>query len=115
VFARFGVSVVVIELLDHILPTEEPESGRAVLDAFADEGIAVRTGARLERVERTGGARRLHMAGGTVIEVDEILVASGRTLDGAALGLDAAGIRWSPRGVQVDDELRTSQPWAWAA
>ncbi len=107
--------VTVIELLDRLLPPEEPESGRAIRDAFEDEGISVRLGTRLERVERTGPCRRLHFAGGTSMEVDEVLVAVGRSLDGAALGLDAAGIAWTPRGVQVDDHLRTTQPWAWAA
>lgn len=115
VFARFGVSVTVIELLDRMLPPEEPESGLAIQNAFADEGIAVRLGARLTRVERAGAGRRLHFAEGDPLEVDEILVAVGRSLDGASLGLDAAGIDWSPGGIRVDHELRTSRPWAWAA
>jgi pyruvate/2-oxoglutarate dehydrogenase complex dihydrolipoamide dehydrogenase (E3) component len=115
VFARFGVHVTVVELLDRMLPPEEPESGQAVRDAFEAEGIAVLLGTRLERVERAGSARRLHFAEGPTLEVDEVLVATGRSLDGAALGLDAAGIAWTPRGIQVDEHLRTSQPWAWAA
>jgi pyruvate/2-oxoglutarate dehydrogenase complex dihydrolipoamide dehydrogenase (E3) component len=115
VFARFGVHVTVVELLDRMLPPEEPESGQAIRDAFEAEGIAVRLSARLERVERAGSARRLHFAEGGSLEVDEILVATGRSLDGAALGLDAAGIAWTPKGIQVDEHLRTSQPWAWAA
>jgi len=115
VFARFGVHVTVVELLDRMLPPEEPESGQAVRDAFEAEGIVVRVGTRLERVERAGSARRLHFAEGPALEVDEVLVATGRSLDAAALGLDAAGIAWTPRGIQVDEHLRTSQPWAWAA
>jgi pyruvate/2-oxoglutarate dehydrogenase complex dihydrolipoamide dehydrogenase (E3) component len=47
--------------------------------------------------------------------VDHVLVAAGRSLDGHALGLDAAGIAWTPKGVTVDPTLRTTQPWAWAA
>jgi len=47
--------------------------------------------------------------------VDEVLVAVGRSLDGGALGLDAAGIEWTPKGIRVDEHLRSSQPWAWAA
>jgi pyruvate/2-oxoglutarate dehydrogenase complex dihydrolipoamide dehydrogenase (E3) component len=115
VFARFGVRVTVIELLDRMLPPEEPESGQAVRDAFETEGIAVRLGAKLERVERAGSSRRLHFPEGPPLDVDEVLVATGRSLDGAALGLDAAGIAWTPRGIKVDEQLRTSQPWAWAA
>ena len=115
VFARFGVRVTVVELLDRMLPPEEPESGQAVRDAFEAEGITVLLGARLARVERLGSTRRLHFAEGPPLDVDEVLVAIGRSLDGAALGLDAAGIAWTPKGIQVDDHLRTNQPWAWAA
>jgi pyruvate/2-oxoglutarate dehydrogenase complex dihydrolipoamide dehydrogenase (E3) component len=115
VFARFGVHVTVVELLDRLLPPEEPESGQAVRDAFEAEGIALRLGARLARVERGGASRRLHFADGPPLDVDEVLVATGRSLDGVALGLDAAGIAWTPKGIPVDEHLRTSQPWAWAA
>jgi pyruvate/2-oxoglutarate dehydrogenase complex dihydrolipoamide dehydrogenase (E3) component len=115
IFARLGVDVTVVELLDRMLPPEEPESGRAIQAVFAEEGIAVRLGARLVRVDRAGAGRRLHFAEGEPLDTDEILVAIGRSLDGTALGLDAAGILWSPKGIEVDRELRTSQPWAWAA
>lgn len=115
IFARFGVSVVVIEALDRLLPTEEPESGQALRAVFAEEGIEVRLGARLELVERAKEARRLHLEGGEVLEVDQVLVATGRALDGGRLGLDRAGIEWSARGIRVDEQLQTNQPWAWAA
>lgn len=115
VLARFGVRVTVVELLDRLLPPEEPESGQAIRDAFEAEGIAVRLGTRLERVERRRSGRCLRFAEGEPLDVDEVLVAVGRSLDAAALGLDTAGIAWTPRGVQVDDHLRTTQPWAWAA
>lgn len=115
VFARFGVQVTVVELLERLLPPEEPESGLAVQAAFEEEGIAVRLGARLEGVERIGSGRRLHFAKEMPLDVDEVLVAVGRTLDGASLGLDAAGIEWSAKGIRVDAQLRTSRPWAWAA
>jgi pyruvate/2-oxoglutarate dehydrogenase complex dihydrolipoamide dehydrogenase (E3) component len=116
VFARFGVHVTVVEVLDRMLPPEEPESGRAIERVFAEEGIGLRLGHRLERVERAGSARRLYFAGqDDPLEVDQVLVATGRVLDGAGLGLDAAGIKWTPKGIPVDEQLRTNQPWAWAA
>lgn len=115
IFARFGVEVCLVEALDRLLPPEEPESGAALWEAFKREGIDIRTMARVERVSRSGDARVLYFAGGERVEVDEILVAVGRSLDGARLGLDEAGIEWSPHGVKVDATLRTTVPWAWAA
>nr|MDQ6922016.1 NAD(P)/FAD-dependent oxidoreductase [Candidatus Dormibacteraeota bacterium] len=115
IFARLGVRVTVIEALDRLLAAEEPESGRALAAVFSEEGIEMRLGARLEGVERAGASRRLRLEGGEVIEADEILVAAGRSLDGERLGLDAAGIEWTPNGITVDSQLRTSQAWVWAA
>jgi pyruvate/2-oxoglutarate dehydrogenase complex dihydrolipoamide dehydrogenase (E3) component len=115
IFARFGVKVTVIEMADRLIPVEEPESSAAVRQAFEAENIECLTSAKIDRVERRGDVRVVHLAGRGPLEVDQILVAAGRSLDGRALGLDAAGIAWTPKGVTVDATLRTSQPWAWAA
>lgn len=115
IFARFGVQVTVLEAGERMLPPEEPESGEALKEAFAAEGITVRTGTKLERVSVNGAGRRLELAGGSAIEVDSLLVAVGRELQGEALGLDAAGVEWTPKGVKVDSHLRTSAPWVYAA
>jgi pyruvate/2-oxoglutarate dehydrogenase complex dihydrolipoamide dehydrogenase (E3) component len=66
-------------------------------------------------VELSDGVKRILFESGASIEVDEILVAAGRSLDGKALGLDAAGIEWTARGIKVNQQLRTSKAWAWAA
>ncbi|MGH7775806.1 MAG: dihydrolipoyl dehydrogenase family protein, partial [Candidatus Dormibacterales bacterium] len=115
IFARFGVAVTVVEALGRLLPPEEPEAGAALREVFTGEGIAVRLDARVSSVSASGAVKRISFEAGPDLEVDEILVASGRRLEGEALGLDAAGIRWTPKGVEVDDTLRTSQPWAFAA
>jgi pyruvate/2-oxoglutarate dehydrogenase complex dihydrolipoamide dehydrogenase (E3) component len=115
IFSRFGVQVTLVELGARILPSEEPETSAAVRAAFEAEGIEVRTGIKMTRVEAVDGVKRIYFESNASIEVDEILVAVGRSLDGKVLGLHAAGIEWSPRGIKVNDHLRTSRPWAWAA
>ena len=115
IFSRLGVRVTVLEVAERVLPPEEPETGEVMARAFAAEGIACRTGVRIERVERAGAGRRIHLAGGDTVEVDQVLVAAGRTFDGAGIGLDRAGIDFTAKGVTVDEHMRTSQPWAWAA
>ena len=74
----------------------------------------------MRRVSRDpGGARRLHYApaGGAEQElaVDALLVAVGRTPNVEDLGLEAAGVAYSRKGVQVDDSLRTTNPRIYAA
>lgn len=115
IFARFGVQVTLIELGPRILAPEEPETSAAVRAAFEAEGIEIRAGVKITAVEAVGGIKRILFENSASIEVDEILVAVGRSLDGKALGLPTAGIEWSSRGIKVNDQLRTSKPWAWAA
>lgn len=115
IFSRFGVQVTLIELGARILAPEEPETSAALRAAFEAEGIEIRTGIKMTRVEAADGIKRIFFESSASIEVDEILVAVGRSLDGEALGLHAAGIEWSSLGIKVNDQLRTSRPWAWAA
>ena len=115
IYARFGVRVAIVEAADRLLPPEEPEAGAALREAFEAEGIEVRVGARVTAVSRSETGRSLQFETGAPLEVDQILVAVGRCLDGSLHGLDAAGIEWDQKGIKVDRHLRTNQPWAYAA
>ena len=43
-----------------------------------------------------------------------VLAATGRAPNVAGIGLEAAGVAYSPRGVRVDDYLRTTNPRVFA-
>jgi pyruvate/2-oxoglutarate dehydrogenase complex dihydrolipoamide dehydrogenase (E3) component len=47
--------------------------------------------------------------------VDKLLIAAGRLPNVEGLGLEAAGVAYSSRGVQVNDRLQTTQPDIYAA
>ena len=115
IFSRFGVQVTLIEQGGRVLSSEEPQTSAAIRSVFEAEGIEVRTHIKMTRVEASNGIKRIFFESGASIEVEEILVAVGRSLDGKALGLHTAGIEWSSRGIKVNEHLRTSKPWAWAA
>lgn len=120
-FARLGTRVTILEVLDRIAPFEEPELSESLHRALTDEGIEIVTGARIARVERDQGrrGRRLSFSAGGAersIDVDEVLVATGRRPNTADLGLERAGVDTDARGaVVVDDGLRTTNPRVWAA
>lgn len=118
-FSRFGARVTVMEMLDHILPGEDAEISEALATALAAEGMEVRTGAHVTRVQRT--PRGYHVAvesGGAteVIEAEQVLVATGRAPTSEGLGLALAGVATDQRGhVLVDEVMRTSNPAVFAA
>jgi pyruvate/2-oxoglutarate dehydrogenase complex dihydrolipoamide dehydrogenase (E3) component len=111
-FRRFGSEVTVLEVEPQIMPREDPDAAACVATAFAREDVRMLCGARIQRVERVGSERRLHVEHrGTslTIAVDAILVGAGRTPNVGDLGLEQAGITCDPKqGLVVDDRLRTS-------
>jgi pyruvate/2-oxoglutarate dehydrogenase complex dihydrolipoamide dehydrogenase (E3) component len=112
-FARFGTDVTVVEALDQLVPSEEPEAGHLLTEVFARDGIGVLTGADLRRVDRDGARVALELADGTRLAAQQLLVATGRHADLAAVGLGAVGVDETQRWVPVDDNLRvTDGVWA---
>lgn len=92
VFARFGVRVTVIEMVDRLLPLEEPEAGKLLAKVLADEGLDIRAGATAARVRQNGARTVVELDDGKEVAAERLLVATGRRADLAALGLDAAGL-----------------------
>ncbi len=109
---RLGSRVTVLEGMK-ALGKDDPEMTAVVLKAIREEGVDVREGARVERVEAGGAGIRVTVsgAGGTeTIEGTHLLVAAGRKANLADLGLEAAGVKYERRGITVDDGLVTSNP-----
>jgi pyruvate/2-oxoglutarate dehydrogenase complex dihydrolipoamide dehydrogenase (E3) component len=113
VFARFGVEVTVVEVLERLVPGDEPEAGELLTEVFGSEGIAVHTRASVTEVGRDGARVTVALADGTTLAAAQILVATGRRADLAAAGLGAVGVDESQRWLPVDDHLRvTDGVWA---
>jgi pyruvate/2-oxoglutarate dehydrogenase complex dihydrolipoamide dehydrogenase (E3) component len=124
-FTRLGTSVVVIHADQRPLPREDADAAAIIEERLRSEGVDFVHGVRLRRVELGPGGKVLHTEpaeGGEAeaetrpIEVDEILVAVGRTPNVRGLGLEAAGVEFDERrGVVVDDGLQTTNPRIFAA
>jgi pyruvate/2-oxoglutarate dehydrogenase complex dihydrolipoamide dehydrogenase (E3) component len=108
-FRRLGASVTVIEAATP-LGNDDPECAAILLDQLAREGIVIRAGTSVVRVE--GGARpRVVVAAADkeeTIEATHLLVATGRRANLDGLDLAAARIKTGPRGILVNKRLRTS-------
>ncbi|MCI0689119.1 MAG: NAD(P)/FAD-dependent oxidoreductase [Sporichthyaceae bacterium] len=90
VFARFGVEVTVIEALDRLLAMEEPEAGELLLSALAEDGIAVRVGAKATKIGYDpAGGFTVVLDGGEPVSAERLLVATGRRTALDRLGIEA--------------------------
>jgi len=105
IFARFGSQVTVLEALPQIVPKAEPEIAAALRQALEEEGIDIRTGMRIERVQ-PGPPKTVECGPRTNdrFDADAILVATGIR---ALRGPRACNSRRPPEpgGVCRDDGL----------
>jgi len=107
---RLGAEVTVLEA-GEILAREDRELAALVRRRLIEEGVDIREGAKLARVEKRGTSVRAHLdqAGdATFVDGSHLLIATGRKPNLESLGLDDAGIRCSPAGITVNPGLRTS-------
>jgi len=111
-FAAFGAQVEVVEMLPEIVP-------------FMDDDLAARLRKALTGVTFRLGCRVTGIEGATVVytdangaeqraEADLVLMAVGRRPLVQGWGAEQAGLEVGPRGVVVDDTMRTNLPNTWA-
>ncbi len=107
---RLGAKVTILDK-GPMLPNDDPELTAVVKSHLLAEGIDIFEGVNIERIARQGngvavtvgldGARR-------IIDGSHIMVATGRKPNVNGLNLEAAGIKYSPKGIEVDARLRTT-------
>jgi pyruvate/2-oxoglutarate dehydrogenase complex dihydrolipoamide dehydrogenase (E3) component len=114
-FRRLGANVTVLEAAVP-LAKDDPECAAIVLDQLAREGIAIRAGAEVVRVEPGTRPRVVVAASGgeETIEASHLLVATGRRPNIEGLDLAAARIKSGPRGIVVNKRLRSSNKKVYA-
>jgi mercuric reductase len=118
-FARFGVTVTILEAAPQIAPAEEPEISQALTEYLEDEGLEIHAGLRVLSVERASDGCCVHIEHAGKRETftgEQILVVTGRRPNTQNLGLEAAGVTVGARGeIIVNEHLQTDNPDIYAA
>src|SRR6185295_18434295 len=104
------------ESAPRLVGREEPEAAALLLRRLTETGVRVRLGARVTAAEKRGATTLLRLLGqDEPVEAEAVLVAAGRVPNVDGLGLESAGVAFTPRGVTVDAHLRTNVRGVWAA
>ncbi|HYT54234.1 MAG TPA: FAD-containing oxidoreductase [Verrucomicrobiae bacterium] len=117
-FCRFGCEVTLLTDGAEILPKEDRDAAAIVHHQIEKDGVRIISGAKVQRAERKNGAKSIYLRFDDrpcEIACDAILVSVGRMPNLENLGLEAAGVGYSVRGVDVDAGLRTSNSRVFAA
>lgn len=112
-FRRLGAQVTVLEAAT-FLPKDDPELAAIVVARLRDEGVDLRDGVKIDRIERSSDGVIAVLGNGTRLAGSHLLVAAGRTPVTEGLDLDKAGVAHTKHGITVDASLRTSNRNVWA-
>jgi len=120
VYSTYGAEVTVIEMLDQILPLEDPEVSAEVQKVFNKKGIKTLISTRTEKVEIGEGGvtvtvKNLKNGEVQVLTADRVLMAIGVQPNTDHVAVEAAGVKLDTRGfIEIDDVMRTSVPHIYA-
>jgi len=121
-FASFyhdmGVDVTVVEVLDRILPAEDPEISDFAKKSFEKKGMKIFTGAKVTEVKKgkSNATAKLETAKGKTedLSVDNVVLAVGIVGNVENIGLEGTNVKVEKSHVVVDEWLRTGEPNVYA-
>jgi NADPH-dependent 2,4-dienoyl-CoA reductase/sulfur reductase-like enzyme/rhodanese-related sulfurtransferase len=111
-FIKRGLATTIVELTDHIMPPADFEFGMMIRESYEKAGAKVITGRSVKAVDAATGLAILD--DGSTVPAGIVLVSAGvrpntELAKVAGLTIGASG------GLAVDEYMRTSDPFIWAA
>jgi pyruvate/2-oxoglutarate dehydrogenase complex dihydrolipoamide dehydrogenase (E3) component len=113
-FRRFGSKVTVIQRGPQLLGEEDEDVVAEVAKILREDGIEILLNARTEKITRANGGIRLELTvegKAQTVDGSDLLVATGRVPNTAALKPAAGGIETDERGfIRANERLETTAP-----
>jgi dihydrolipoamide dehydrogenase len=118
VYQKLGSKVIVVEMLDQLLPTEDLDLVKVVEKRFTSKGGEILTKAKAKSCVVKGDKATVtveHNGKDRTIEADAVLVAVGFRPNSKGLGLEEVGVKVDERGhILTNEFLQTSVPSIYA-
>lgn len=117
-FARFGSQVLMIARSPKIMEREDPDASQIVFNQLLEDGVQILLNSKVTSIQNQNsdillsvdedGKPSTHL-------VSHLLVAAGRSPNVNGMGLEEAGVEYTPRGVKVNKYLQTTNSNIYAA
>ncbi len=117
IWASYGSKVTVVEMLDTLVPLEDPDIGRQLKRSFEARGITCLVKTRVDSVAVKGKSATVKLSGpegASEVRADAVLVAIGFIPHTEGLNLEAAGVATERGFITIDDQMRTNIPGIYA-
>jgi len=107
-YNQLGVKVTLLEALDRLVPLEDEDISKEVLNQFKKAGIDCRIGVKVKGAKKARDGVSVDTEAGE-IWARQLLVAVGRAPRSKEIGLEQVGVTVQPNGfIKVDEWMRTS-------
>ncbi len=111
-FSALGSKVEVVEMMDEIVPFMDKEHAPILRRAM--KAVSFKLGCRVERIEGGTVVYRTKDGQEAKSPADLVLMAVGRRPNLSGWGGQEAGLDMTPKGIVVDERMRTNLPGVWA-
>jgi len=116
IFAALGIELTLFGKGERILPFLDEEISNRLREQMERVGVRMRLGVNAERYELLTDSVRLTLSTGERLEVDKVLMATGRLSNTDGLALERAGLTAGARGLlKVNAHYQTEVPHVYAA
>ncbi len=111
-YHRLGARVTIVQR-SRLLTKMAEDAANLLQDRLEEEGLTVRCGAGVTRVDTTDAGMTLSLDDGATIAAERLLLAVGRTPTVHGLGLEQIGVEIADQGIVVDEHLAAAENvWA---
>ena len=118
IWNSYAVPVTLVEMMDNIVPLEEEEISKELAKAFVKRGITVKTGTKVESIDKLKTKLKVNVSGKggeESLDADQVLMAIGFRPNSADLGLEDVGVQLGEHGeVLIDERMATNVSGIWA-
>ncbi|MBA3237493.1 MAG: FAD-dependent oxidoreductase [Parachlamydiaceae bacterium] len=113
-FLRLGSKVTLIHSHTELLNKEEVCAQEVIAAQFKLEGMSLHLGIGVKEISYHEGHFQIFLENDHKIESETLLISVGRKPNVSSLNLEAAGIRYTDKGIYADAYGRTNQSHIWA-
>ena len=119
ILAKLGCKVSIVEMMPHILPTQDAELASILSQALKEDGVEIYCGAPVSRIDDTKGGKLVILPDGNKAEkklkAAAVAVSVGQKPNIEGLGLNECGVVTDKGRIQTNERMETNVPNIYAA
>ncbi len=119
ILAKLGCKVSIVEMMPHILPTQDTELVSILDEALKEDGVEIYCGAQVSRIDDTKGGKLVILSDGSKAEkklkAEAAAVSVGQKPNIEGLGLNECGVVINNGRIQTNERMETNVPNIYAA